>query len=162
MPDDLLRHLGEKNHPYVCPALIHVGNDVFHAGVLDGEVVRAVLGVPQRFDKGIVRKRIPLAGNIKVCRRCGAAIFFIKLLDPLLLLQQGNGVAQKFPPLRRELHTSVAAGEKLNPQFLLQLPHSRGNTGLGKKQLVGGLIDGSALGDLHHISQLLESHEIIS
>ena len=60
------------------------------------------------------------------------------------MLQQGDGIAEKFLPLRRELHTPVAADENLDAQFFLQFPDGGGNAGLGEKELVSRFIDGAA------------------
>ena len=75
-----------------------------------------------------------------------------------LLLQQGDGVAEKLLALRRELHAPVAAGQHPNAQFVLKLPHRRGNPRLGQEQLLGRLVDGAAFGDLHDVLKLLKRH----
>ena len=162
MADDLLRHLGEENDAHICPVLVDIGNDLFHAGVLDGVLVMVVRNVIQHFQERVVGKGIALGGDAEMHRCGGVPGFTVKLLDPPLLLQHGDGVAEKFPPIRCELNAPVAADEKLDAQLLLQLPHGGGNAGLGEKQLVGSFVDGAAFGDLHYVGQLLKSHQIIS
>ena len=162
MADDLLRHLGEENDAHICPVLVDIGNDLFHAGVLDGVLVMVVRNVIQHFQERVVGKGIALGGDAEMHRCGGVPGFAVKLLDPPLLLQHGDGVAEKFPSLRREFNAPVAADEKLDAQLLLQLPYGGGNAGLGEKQLVGSFVDGAAFGDLHHVGQLLKSHQIIS
>jgi len=81
-----------------------------------------------------------------------------RLDQAALLLQQGDGVAEKLLALRRELHAPVAAGQHPNAQFVLKLPHRRGNPRLGQEQLLGRLVDGAAFGDLHDVLKLLKRH----
>ena len=45
-----------------------------------------------------------------------------------------------------------------NAQFVLKLPHRRGNPRLGQEQLLGRLVDGAAFGDLHDVLKLLKRH----
>ena len=61
MADDLLRHLGEENDAHICPVLVDIGNDLFHAGVLDGVLVMVVRNVIQHFQERVVGKEIALA-----------------------------------------------------------------------------------------------------
>ena len=114
-------------------------------------------GGVQHPQEGVLSEGIPLGGDGEA-GRSRRVPGLIEPLNALLLLQQGNGVAEEFLALGGEFHAPVAADEELDAQLLLQLPDGGGDAGLGQHQLVGCLVDRAALGDLHHVSQLLKGH----
>ena len=142
--------------------VIHIVDHAVHAGLFQCILVAVFLVLLEHFQESVLSKGIPLGGNAEMHRCNGAAGFAVQTFNPLLLLQQRDCIAQKLLALRRELHAPVAADEEFDTQFLLQFPHGGGNAGLGQEQLVGGLVDGAAFGDLHHICQLLKGHWIVS
>ena len=155
--DHLLRQLRQEDDTHIGAVVVHVVNDGVHTGLLDGEVEAAVPGGIQHPQEGVLGEGIPLGGDGEAGggRRVPG---LVEPLDALLLFQQGDGVAEELLALRGELHAPVAADEELDAQLLLQLPDGGGDAGLGQYQLVGRLIDGPALGDLHHVGQLLKGH----
>ena len=160
--DDLFRQFGQIDDADVRPVVIHIVDHAVHAGLFQCILIAVFLVLLEHFQESVLCKGIPLGGNAEMHRCNGAAGFAVQALDPLLLFQQRDCIAQKLLALRRKLHAPVAADEEFDTQFLLQFPHGGGNAGLGQEQLVGGLVDRTAFGDLHHICQLLKGHWIVS
>ena len=142
--DDLLRQLCQKNDPHIRPVVIYVVDHGVHSGLLRGKAKAVHIGRLKHPQKSVLREGIALGGDGKTDWSRGVAGFSVKAFDPLLLLQQGNRVAEEFLSFRCELHAPVAADKKLDTQLLLQLPDSSGDTGLGEKELVGRFVDGAA------------------
>ena len=156
--DDPLCQLREEDHAHIGAVVIDVVDHSVHPGLFQGEAEAALLRRLEHPQKGVLRKGIALGGDGEAGRGGLAAVLTIEAFDPLLLFQQREGIAEKFLPLRGEVHPPVAAAEELDAQLLLQLPDCRGDAGLRKAQPVGRFVDGPALGDLHHIGQLLKGH----
>ena len=156
--DNLLRQIRQADDAHVRPVVIDVVNHTVHPCLPEAKSEAVFTGDSEQPQKRVHCKGIPLAGNGKAHRSRGVACLTIQALDPALLLQQGDGVAEKLLALRRELHAPVAAGQHPNAQFVLKLPHRRGNPRLGQEQLLGRLVDGAAFGDLHDVLKLLKRH----
>ena len=156
--DDLLRQLRQKDHAEIRAVVVHIVDHGVHACLLDGEAVAAVLRGLQHPQKGVLRKGIALGGHGEADGRGLVPAGAVQALDPPLLFQEGDGVAQELLPLRGKLHAPVAAMEELDAQLLLQLPHRGGDAGLGEPQLMGRFVDGAAFENFRHIRQLLKCH----
>ena len=83
---------------------------------------------------------------------------FIDIFNMPFLFQKGGGIAEEFPPRLGKFHPPVGAVEKADAQLGLQLLDGAADTGLGEKQVLGGLVDRAAAGDLYHIEKLLKRH----
>ncbi len=142
--NDLFRQLRQADDPDIRPVVIHVVDNGVHVHFPDGKLIAVGLRGLEQLNEGILRKGIALGGDGQMRGRSGVPRLSIAGLDPLLLLQQGGGVAQKLPPVRREFHAPVASDKELDAQLLFQFPDGGGDAGLGEKQLVGRFIDGAA------------------
>ena len=155
--DDLLRQIRQADDADVRAVVIHIVNHRVHTSLPDGEMIAVVLRNVQQTQKGIHTERVPLAGDGKAHGGIIPGVL-VEPLNPVLLLQQRDRIAEEFLSLLGELYAPVAAGKDPNAQLLLQFPHGGGDAGLGQKELLRRFIDGTAFGDLHHIFQLLKGH----
>ena len=129
--DHFFRQVRQEDDADVRAAVVHVLDDGVHPRLLDGVAVAAARSVPQQPQKGVLGEGIALGGYGETGGSGGVPALSVELFDAPLLLQQGDGIAQKFLSLGRELHAPVAADEELDAQLLLQLPHGGGDAGLG-------------------------------
>ena len=112
--DNLLRQIRQADDAHVRPVVVDVVNHTVHPCLPEAKSEAVFTGDSEQPQKRVHCKGIPLAGNGKAHRSRGVACLTIQALDPALLLQQGDGVAEKLLALRRELHAPVAAGQHPN------------------------------------------------
>ena len=82
----------------------------------------------------------------------------VLLLDQCGLLHHLPRIAQKLRALRREQDAAGLAHEDRRGDLLLQLPDGCGQAGLGDKQRLGRLGNGSLLRHLDDVFELLKRH----
>ena len=157
-PDDLLRQIRQADDADIRPVVIDIVDDAVHSRLPQSQAEAVLIRDLEQPQKSVRHKGIPLAGHQEPngCRAVPGLT--VQPLDPPLLLQQRHGIAEELLPLRRKFHAPVAAGQQCDPQFALQFPDGGGNARLREEQLLRGLVDGAAFGDLHNVLQLLKCH----
>ena len=155
--DHLLVEVGEEDDPQVGTVVVDVVDDRIHPGLLEGEVEAGVGGLPDEADEGVLGEGVALGGDGEM-QGDRPVLGLVDVLDVLLLFQQGVGVAEELAALLGELHAAVVAVEKADAQLGLQILDGAADAGLAEEEVLGGLVDRAAAGDLDEVQELLKGH----
>ena len=157
LSDDRLVERAQVDHAHFAAQMAHIHDRVIRLALAENKFIRLAALRAHQLDERAGREGIMLGGDGEALAARGVRDVFI--LDQRGLLHDLTRVAQKLRALLREQNTPAVAQKDGDARFLLQLAHGGGKAGLGDKQCLCGLGDGSALGDLDDVFQLLKRHK---